>query len=125
VPSAEIPSEARYNVRQLTWYGVGGVVMGGFMFARRFLFWWPHPAGYLLWMAGTIDRLWFSFFLGWAFKWAISKYGGMQIYNASRKFFIGLVVGECLAAVFWSVIGLIYANKSIHKVTIGFLSSGF
>ena len=76
-------------------------------------------------MAGTIDRLWFSFFLGWACKWAISKYGGMQVYNASRKFFIGLVVGECLAAVFWSVAGMIFANKSIHKVTIGFLNSVF
>jgi hypothetical protein len=68
--------------------------------ARTYVSWCPHPAGYVMWMCShPHDILWFSFFLGWFLKWGITKYGGMKVYLAWRRFFIGMVAGECLAVI--------------------------
>jgi len=119
IPDSEIPSDARTNWKKLAWLAVGFVTIGGFNIARRFLFWWPHPAGYVLWMASTIDRLWFSFFLGWAIKWAISKYGGMRFYTEMRRFFIGLVIGEALAALFWALLAILLTYRGGYALQMG------
>jgi hypothetical protein len=119
IPDSEIPPAARTDWTRLLWLGIGFVTIGGFSIARRSLFWWPHPAGYVLWMAGTIDRLWFSFFLGWALKWAVSKYGGMRFYTEVRRFFIGLVVGESFAALFWAVTAILLDHRLGYLVKMG------
>ncbi|MBE7464029.1 MAG: hypothetical protein HS116_11160 [Planctomycetes bacterium] len=119
IPLSERPKEAQRDWNKLAWMAVGAAVLAGFVAARRFLFWWPHPSGYVLWMAGTIDRLWFAFFLGWLFKWLVSKFGGMKLYNESRRFFIGLVIGEALAAVFWTLIALWLGHKHGYAIRMG------
>ena len=65
----------------------------------------PHPIGYVMWM-GTwpIHRMWFSYFLGWVFKLLILKFGGQRTYLAWRRFFIGLIIGEALAVIFWTIV---------------------
>ncbi|MBE7464030.1 MAG: hypothetical protein HS116_11165 [Planctomycetes bacterium] len=119
IPPEEIPKEARSDTIKLTWIGVGGLVMAGFTVLRRFIFWWPHPAGYVMWMAWfPHDMLWFSFFLGWLFKFGISKYGGMRVYSAARRFFIGMVVGEALAAVLWVLIFILKNHREGHVIRI-------
>ncbi|MBI3832040.1 MAG: hypothetical protein HY291_21135 [Planctomycetes bacterium] len=119
IPQKEVPAVAQVDWPKLLWIGVGFVVIGGFNIARRYLFWWPHPAGYVLWMAATVDRLWFSFFLGWAMKWAVSKYGGMRFYIEMRRFFIGLVIGESLAALFWAVVAMWSGHHGTYALQMG------
>ncbi|MCZ7645506.1 MAG: hypothetical protein M5U26_09520 [Planctomycetota bacterium] len=119
IPFEEIPKEAQVDAPKLTWMGVGGGVMAGFMVLRRFFFWWPHPAGYVMWMAWfPHDMLWFSFFLGWLCKFGISKYGGMKVYTIARRFFIGMVVGECCAAVLWVVVNMLTDHRFGYVIRI-------
>ncbi|MCZ7646369.1 MAG: hypothetical protein M5U26_13975 [Planctomycetota bacterium] len=119
IPYADRPDEARRDWKMVGWMGVGGAVLAAFTVARRFFFWWPHPAGYVLWMAGTIDRLWFAFFLGWLLKWMVSKFGGMKVYNESRNFFIGMVVGEAVAAVVWSLVAIYLEHRFGYRISMG------
>jgi hypothetical protein len=119
IPESETPPAARTDWGRLLWLGVGFVTIGGFSIARGSVFWWPHPAGYVLWMASTIDRLWFSFFLGWALKWGVSKYGGMRFYSEMRRLFIGMVVGESFAALFWALTAILMDHRMGYLVKMG------
>jgi hypothetical protein len=89
----------------LGYMGLGAVVLIAFTFLRTWLFWWPHPIGYVMWMAERpLRQIWFSCLLGWLIKWALLKYGGHRQFTAWRPFFIGLIVGEAFATVFWLVL---------------------
>ena len=65
-----------------------------------------HPIGLLLLNTYSGDRLWLSVFLGWAINLIILRWGGIKVFRAARPVFIGLLVGDSLAGVFWSVVGL-------------------
>lgn len=85
--------------------GVGAIVMGLLMAARRFWAWWPlHPLGFPVssvfsWM--TVNAL-----LAWLVKGVILKYGGPQLYRGVRPFFIGMILGQfVIYGVFWIVDG--------------------
>ncbi len=105
VPDPEVPAVARTDWVRLSGLGVGAAAMALFMFLRTRIFWWPHPIGYVMWI-GTwpIHRMWFSYFLGWIFKLLILKFGGQRTYLAWRRFFIGLIIGEALAVIFWTAV---------------------
>lgn len=51
-----------------------------------------------------MDALWFSIFLAWLIKLAVLKYGGPWLFRATRPFFIGLIVGQFVAAGAWLAI---------------------
>ncbi len=115
----EVPKIARVRADKVGWTSIGALAMAGIILARRYVFWIPHPAGYVMWMASfPIDCLWMSFFLGWLFKWAFTRYGGMQVYMRARRFFVGLIVGEALAAVFWVIVYMIFGKIDGHKIWI-------
>ncbi len=69
--------------------------------------WWPFlPVGYLVSMTWYIQNGWLSIFLGWLCKLLIVKYGGATAFQKAKPIFIGLVVGEALAAGLWALINL-------------------
>jgi hypothetical protein len=43
--------------------------------------------------------------LGWAAKAIILRFGGMKQYRAGIPFFIGLILGDIVIGVLWSLIG--------------------
>jgi len=105
IPATEVPTVARTDWTRISWLGAGAAVMALFMFLRTRLFWWPHPIGYVMWMGSwPLHRMWFSYFLGWLCKLLILKYGGQRTYLNCRRYFIGLIVGEALAVIFWTAI---------------------
>ena len=66
---------------------------------------WPlHPIGLLIVYTyyGTIA--WASIFLGWLIKVMLVRYGGSRLYRAAKPFFLGLIVGEVLASIFWCLV---------------------
>ena len=72
--------------------GIGAAAMGLLMLARQRFLWWPlHPLG--LPLSAVFSSAFFSVFLGWLFKTAIVKYGGVKLYVATRPFFIGVILG--------------------------------
>ncbi len=78
-----------------------------------------HPLGFTLADSLVIRKIWFSIFLGWLAKVIVLRYGGHRIYQAWRPTFIGLTVGELMAAAFWLTIDGIFGQK-FHDVFPGF-----
>ncbi len=80
----------------------GAGLMALLAWLQRSFLWWPlHPLGYVMGSTFTMGVMWFSIFVAWLVKLAVQKYGGFRLYRALRPLFIGLVVGEFLAAAFW------------------------
>ena len=83
--------------------GIGAAAMGLLMLARQRFLWWPlHPLG--LPLSAVFGSAFFSVFLGWLFKTAIVKYGGVKLYVATRPFFIGVILGQFATSGVWFVI---------------------
>jgi len=65
---------------------------------------WPlHPIGLLMVETYYASLAWFSIFFGWLAKVLILRYGGSKLYRPAKLFFLGLIMGEVFAAVFWSI----------------------
>jgi len=66
-----------------------------------------HPIGFLSASVYSMHMLWFSIFLGWVAKTIIQRYGGMKGYQAGLPFFLGLILGDAVNAVFWIIMGYV------------------
>jgi len=58
-----------------------------------------------MWMGmQSVTSLWFSYFLGWLIKFLVVKFGGQSVYLSLRRFMLGIIIGEALAVIFWTII---------------------
>ena len=65
---------------------------------------WPlHPIGLLMSNTWYGNRAWASMLVGWVVKGLIVRYGGARLYRAARCVFLGLIMGEVFAGVFWAL----------------------
>lgn len=87
--------------------GGAAVVLLMFVARTRFLWFNLHPAGMLVASSWAMYMLWFSLLLGWAIKAPIMHYGGIRAYRMLLPFFLGLILGDCLNAIGWTIIGLV------------------
>jgi hypothetical protein len=70
---------------------------------------WPiNPAVFLLWSWAHCAKLTFSFFVGWAIKSAVARYGGWQAVKRVRPIMIGLIAGDMLGAFIPAIISAVY-----------------
>ncbi|MBC7289176.1 MAG: hypothetical protein H5T86_14290, partial [Armatimonadetes bacterium] len=91
---------------------VGALVTWLLSLARARFVWWPlHPLGYAMGPSWPMIQLWFSTMIGWLFKITIMRYGTARSYRRARQFFLGLVVGEFLAAGIWVIISWVTATR--------------
>ena len=85
--------------------GLGAGIMALLMWVRHQVLWWPlHPIGFPVSVTWIMDQIWFSVFLAWALKVAVMKYGGPQLFRATRPFFLGLIAGQYVTAGVWLVV---------------------
>jgi hypothetical protein len=103
---------------QLLYMG-GGAIMVLFLRVMRGNFlWWPfHPAGYALAVSYALDYFWFCFFVAWAAKLLIVRFGGMKAHNAAIPFFLGLVLGDYVVGSLWALYGPINGLQT-YKIYI-------
>ncbi|HEY7089564.1 MAG TPA: DUF6785 family protein [Tepidisphaeraceae bacterium] len=101
-------------------YNVPGHITAGFIvtsflaFMRLRFPWWPlHPVGYLMMMTYPQAHLWFSIMLGWLARTIILRFGGARLYTEAKPVFIGLIVGESIAAGFWLVVGIVLSAMGV------------
>ena len=84
----------------------GGAAAAGLLMCACLL-WpsWPlHPIG-LLMGGGYLPAIgWPSILLGWLLKVLLLHLGGARIYRKAAPFFLGLIVGQLLAAAIWAII---------------------
>lgn len=100
---AEAPTGPRLDA--WLFMGIGGAVMAGLMWMRHQVLWWPlSPLGYLISANWKTSHLYASVFLAWSFKFVILRYGGPKLYRNLRPLFLGLILGEIVAAGVWLVI---------------------
>ena len=93
------------NPGHWTWIALGAALVWLMVLGRSRFMWFPfHPLGYLVASAYPIPRLWFPFFVGWLTKTLVMKYGGSDTYVAVRPFMIGLIIGNAVAMIFWTLI---------------------
>jgi hypothetical protein len=87
---------------------VGALVTVFLAYMRMMFYWWPlHPLGYALSVSWTVIVFWFPCFVAWTFKSLILRYGGMRLYIQARPFFLGLILGEFIMAIFWTCLAWI------------------
>jgi hypothetical protein len=85
---------------------------------------WPlHPIGLLGMGTWCVNVVWPSIFMGWLLKTLIIRYGGARLYSRAKNMFMGLVVGEVMAVLFWSAIAAILALSGRDYVPINILPS--
>jgi hypothetical protein len=90
-----------------THVAIGFVITAALSALRLYVAWWPlHPIGFLMMATHPMTRLWFSILIGWLVKSLILRLGGSSLYVQAKPFFLGLIVGESLAAGFWMVSGI-------------------
>lgn len=94
-------------------YTAGGVLgmMLLTMLRSRFA-WWPlHPLGLAAVSSFTMYAVYLPYFLAWATKGALLRWGGYRSFRAATPFFLGLGVGHYLARAL-TLIGYTLGNVS-------------
>jgi len=85
---------------------IGGAVLMWVLLVlnRNYLWWRLNPVGYLMGSTGTLAQIWSSTLIGWACSTISLHYGGLKLYRQLRPFFLGLILGEFMAAGVWLLI---------------------
>ena len=104
----DITSEEGRQLGAVLYMAAGGVVTVFLGLMRLRFVWWPfHPIGYLL--SNSIPQAMgtFPFFIAWALKTLVTRYGGLRLYRKTIPLAIGLIVGDLLNSSLWNIVGLI------------------
>jgi hypothetical protein len=93
----------------LSWVATGMVLVLLCAWARLRFAWWPlHPVIFMVFGSVAAMRFAASFFIGWAIKSAVVRLGGTRSYHTVQPLMIGLIAGEIVAVLVWTVIGAVY-----------------
>jgi len=88
--------------------GLGVAMTSAVMFMRARFYWWPiHSIGILALAEYGLDRMWFSFVLGWLIKVLLMKFGTGRLLRQGRFFFVGFIVSECSFYSAWSLVSFV------------------
>lgn len=80
-----------------------------FCLARLRVAWWPlHPMGFVFLGGFPAYYLWFSFFLAWILKKAVTRYGGARLYERLKPLMVGIIAGSMLGALVPMLVGSVY-----------------
>lgn len=108
-----VTSWKEQGVMEKPYYSKAGNTLAGAAIAgilmwlcMRFPAWPLHPVGFLMLFSYYGEVIWASVFIGWLAKTLIVRYGGSSLYSKAKPFFLGLIFGELIAAVFWCVLSM-------------------
>ena len=97
------------------WTGVGAAVMVGLMIARHTFAWWPfHPVGFAVSSSWMLNATWMSILAAWVIKLVVLNYGGPALYERTKPFFIGIILGQFVAAGFWLMVDAFTGMRGNH-----------
>jgi hypothetical protein len=76
---------------------------------RSRFWWWPlHPVGYMLSnLSWGMNRHYLQFFIGWAAKTAVLRWGGLRLYRRTMPLAVGVIIGVQVNAAVWAAVSLI------------------
>ncbi len=108
--------------RQTSYNRLGHIAFGAVLAGALYwacLTWprWPiHPIGLLMVYSFQSMMGWASVMLGWLLKLLVLRYGGAAVYRSAAALFVGMIVGEVLAAAFWSIVPAVLYARGIELV---------
>jgi hypothetical protein len=100
-----ITNPSKHDLNGTIAMGAGAAVTLALGLLRLRFWWWPfHPIGYLA--ASCWGMHWYSqcFFVGWAFKSFVIRYGGLPLYRRTFPLAIGLIVGDFVSQGAWVLV---------------------
>ncbi len=90
---------------KMAFLGIGGVVMWILTVLHYQVPRWPfHPLGFAIGPTQPVVDLWFSIFIGWLLKWLILHLGGYRAFRVAMPIFLGIILGQFVAAGTWGII---------------------
>ncbi len=103
----------QYQPSRLVWFGVGVLFCLFLGMMRRLYVWWPlHPLGAALSVTWIMCVFWFPALIAWLIKSAVTRYGGLKSYTRLRPLFLGLIFGEFVMAVFWTIVSFVFETTA-------------
>ncbi|MGC4033163.1 MAG: hypothetical protein QM754_15800 [Tepidisphaeraceae bacterium] len=102
------------------WMGIGFVATAVLEVGSKLFAGWPLlPVGFVSSFGAFIGLVWFSIFIGWMIKALVVRFGGSSLYLATKPIFIGIILGEALAAGAFVILNAILVANGFpaHKVT--------
>ena len=103
--SSTIQNMPDANMRGWLFRGIGGLVEGLLIWAQHRWFWWPfHPVGFAISVGWLTSQIWFSALIAWVLKAVIVRFGGVNLFQNMKPFFLGLILGEVSVSGFWGII---------------------
>jgi len=91
----QISNPPAFDPRPLILTAVGVLVMSALTSLSHHFAWWPlHPLGFVVASSFTMYAVYLAFFIAWALKLIILRWGGVSTYRNCVPFFIGLMVGH-------------------------------
>jgi hypothetical protein len=95
------------SLRGWLFSAIGAGVMAALLLLHHRFVWWPvHPLGFPIASIWLTNQLWFSIFIAWAVKALVLRYGGAGLYQRTRFFFLGLILGQYTASGAWILLDL-------------------
>jgi hypothetical protein len=118
LPPRSGPAESHSRIGHFA-FG-GGAILALTLLRIRLPGWPLHPVGFLLVNSWVVDRIWFSILLAWLAKSVIVRFGGAGLYADARPFFIGLIIGEAMAAAFWLIVSVVRLSMGLdyERITV-------
>jgi hypothetical protein len=102
------------------WIGLGLLLVLLTAVARLRLPWWPlHPVAFLVWGTYPIAVFGPSFLLGFLVKAAVVATSGARGYHAVKPLMIGIIAGELLSGLFWTLVGVVHYLVT-HQVSVSY-----
>jgi len=101
---AALTSPTQLDPNAIAGIGAGAVVAIGLGLLRARFWWWPlHPVGYLAANCWGMHWYYMPFFVGWLAKTLVTRYGGLKLYRQTVPLAIGLIAGELVNSMIWTV----------------------
>lgn len=102
-----LPSEAHRGAQGAI--ALGFAVAWSLMWLRTRLTSFPfHPIGFAISGSWAMNLVWLPIAITWLIKLFIVRYGGLSLYRQLLPFFLGLILGEALVGMGWSLIGVAF-----------------
>ncbi|RYX84287.1 hypothetical protein EON83_10250 [bacterium] len=94
------------------WLATGAAIVWALTFMRARFLWFPlHPLAFLMAGGFPITKLWASFFIGWATKSLVLRFGGNDTAQRVRPFMLGLILGNAAAMMLWMLVGFFMGSQ--------------
>jgi hypothetical protein len=103
-----------FDWARFTYFSLGSALMIFFNIMYYRFLWWPvHPIGLAVVSSFTLYAVYIGFFIAWAVKHLILRWGGLRLYGKGMPLFIGLLIGHytgrAIALITYTIFGLRFA----------------